>query len=76
MLLSLYMQDVLGYSPLSTGFGFLAEGCAAIVAGTLAGRMIGSLGTRLTMIIGLLVQGIGTGAMAFLLSTTRSSRCW
>jgi predicted MFS family arabinose efflux permease len=66
VLLSLYMQDVLGYSPFSTGFGFLAEGATAILAGTQAARLIGSLGTRLTMIIGLMVQGTGTGAMVFL----------
>ncbi|MDT0485361.1 MFS transporter [Streptomyces doebereineriae] len=66
VLLSLYMQDVLGYSALATGFGFLAEGATALVAGTIASKLIGSLGTRQTMALGLLVQAVGTGFMVFL----------
>ncbi|MFJ8312075.1 MULTISPECIES: MFS transporter [unclassified Streptomyces] len=66
VLLSLYMQDVLGYSALSTGVGFLAEGVAALVAGTIASKVIGSWGTRQTMVLGLLVQAVGTAAMVFL----------
>ncbi|WBB58058.1 MFS transporter [Streptomyces sp. WMMC500] len=66
VLLSLYMQDVLGYSPLETGLGFLAEGAAAIVAGGMAARLIGSTGTRVTMIVGLVVQGLGTASMVWL----------
>ncbi|WP_405475018.1 MFS transporter [Streptomyces sp. NBC_00009] len=66
VLLSLYMQDVLGYSALSTGLGFLAEGVTAMIAGSLASRLIGSWGTRQTMIAGLLVQGLGTAAMVWL----------
>ncbi|MFC4330972.1 MFS transporter [Streptomyces andamanensis] len=66
VLLSLYMQDVLGYSALSTGFGFLAEGATAMIAGTIASKVIGSLGTRQTMMLGLFVQGAGTGAMVLL----------
>ncbi|MFI6543857.1 MFS transporter [Streptomyces prunicolor] len=66
VLLSLYMQDVLGYSALATGFGFLAEGATALVAGTVASKVIGALGTRRTMVLGLLVQAVGTGFMVFL----------
>jgi EmrB/QacA subfamily drug resistance transporter len=66
VLLSLYMQNVLGYSPLAAGFGFLAEGGAAIAAGALASRLIAAHGTRTAMVAGLLVQAAGTGAMAWL----------
>ncbi|WP_406447547.1 MFS transporter [Streptomyces sp. NBC_01613] len=66
VLLSLYMQDVLGYSALATGFGFLAEDATALVAGVIASKLIGSLGTRQTMVLGLLVQAVGTGFMVFL----------
>ncbi|MEV3925300.1 MFS transporter [Actinomadura coerulea] len=66
VLLSLYMQDVLGYSPLATGAGFLAEGIAALVAGLLAARLIAALGRGRAMSLGLAVQGLGTGAMALL----------
>jgi predicted MFS family arabinose efflux permease len=66
LLLSVYMQDVLGYSPLRTGLGFLAEGAAALLAGTLAARLITARGTAVTVAIGLSIQALGTGAMAFL----------
>ncbi|SNS60490.1 MFS transporter [Actinomadura mexicana] len=66
VLLSLYMQDVLGYSALATGAGFLAEGTAALIAGVLAARVIAVLGRTRTMSLGLAVQGVGTGAMVLL----------
>ncbi|MEU4745852.1 MFS transporter, partial [Actinosynnema sp. NPDC023658] len=66
VLLSLYMQDVLHWSPLATGIGFLAEGVAAMVAGSLAARFIGRVGTPAILMAGLLVQGLGTAAMLLL----------
>ncbi|WP_078840848.1 MFS transporter [Streptomyces antioxidans] len=66
VLLSLYMQDVLGYSALATGAGFLAEGGTALLGGMLAARLIGALGTAGAMATGLAVQGLGTGAMVLL----------
>ncbi|MEV5749703.1 MFS transporter [Actinoallomurus sp. NPDC052308] len=66
LLLSIYMQDVLGYSPLETGLGFLGEGVAALLAGTLAARLIGARGTVTTIVTGLAVQALGTAAMVFL----------
>ncbi|MFB9477291.1 MFS transporter [Nonomuraea salmonea] len=66
VLLSLYMQDVLGYSPLATGTGFLAEGLTALVAGLLAARLIGAYGKVRILAAGLAVQGLGTAAMVLL----------
>ncbi|MFS8097933.1 MFS transporter [Lentzea alba] len=66
VLLSLYMQEVLRWSPLATGIGFVAEGAAAMVSGALAARFIGRLGTPAVLMIGLLVQGVGTLAMLLL----------
>ncbi|MEU6018286.1 MFS transporter [Streptomyces sp. NPDC047515] len=66
VLLSLYMQDVLRYSALATGAGFLAEGTAALIGGMLAARLIGALGKVGAMATGLAVQGLGTGAMFLL----------
>ncbi|MGI5207960.1 MFS transporter [Spirillospora sp. CA-108201] len=66
VLLSLYMQDVLGYSALATGAGFLAEGIAALAAGALAARLITAFGEPRAMSLGLAVQGVGTGAMVLL----------
>ncbi|MYV40968.1 MFS transporter [Streptomyces sp. SID1328] len=66
VLLSLYMQDVLGYSALATGAGFLAEGLTALVAGMFAARIIERFGKVATISTGLLVQGVGTALMVFL----------
>ncbi|MER6511499.1 MFS transporter [Nonomuraea sp. NPDC001636] len=66
LLLSIHMQDVLGYTPLQTGLGFLGEGVAALVAGSFAARMISTRGTAATIVTGLTVQAAGTAAMVFL----------
>ncbi|GAB2913431.1 MFS transporter [Streptomyces mayteni] len=66
VLLSIYMQDVLDYSALATGFGFLAEGLAALVAGLIVSRVISSWGGTGTLVAGLLIQAVGTGAMVLL----------
>ncbi|MFI7338372.1 MFS transporter [Streptomyces sp. NPDC050085] len=66
LILTLYMQDVLGWSPLETGFGFLGEGGAAFVAGFLASRIIARRGTAGALAVGLAVQAAGTGAMFLL----------
>ncbi|MGH4028462.1 MFS transporter [Actinomycetota bacterium Odt1-20B] len=66
LLLTLYMQDVLGWSPLATGFGFLAEGVAAIAGGTLAARVIARRGTTAALLLGLAVQAAGTTGMFLL----------
>ncbi|GAA4235524.1 MFS transporter [Actinomadura meridiana] len=66
VLLSLYMQDVLDCSPLTTGFGFITEGVAAIVAGTVASRLIGRIGTGRALVAGLTVQAASTAGMVLL----------
>jgi MFS family permease len=69
VLLSLYMQDVLHWSPLATGLGFLAEGAAAMIAGAIASRLVGALTTPGSLIIGLVIQAASTAGM-LLLGTT------
>ncbi|MET9248052.1 MFS transporter [Nonomuraea sp. NPDC003709] len=66
LLLSIYMQDVLGWSALRTGLGFLGEGVAALVAGGLAARLIGAYGAPATVAAGLTAQAVGTATMVFL----------
>jgi MFS family permease len=58
-LMTLYLQGTLGYSPLVTGLAFAVPGVAAVVAGTVAPRVIGRLGTRSTLVGGILLQGAG-----------------
>lgn len=66
MMLSLYMQDVLGYSPLASGFGFIALGGAAMIAGSLAPRILDGRGVGFGLITGFVAQAAGTGALVFL----------
>jgi MFS family permease len=66
LLLSLYTQDVLGWSPLATGFGFLAEGALALAGGAVAARVIARRGTTTTIATGLLIQAVGTAGMVLL----------
>jgi EmrB/QacA subfamily drug resistance transporter len=58
-LLVLYMQDVLGYSPLENGLAWLPF-CVAFVGGLqIAMKLLPRLGTRLTLSAGLLLSGVG-----------------
>jgi len=53
--LTLYMQNVLGYSPLQTGLRFLPSTVVIIVAGPIAGRLADRVGPRPLMTVGLLI---------------------
>src|SRR4051812_32489614 len=51
--LALYMQNILGYSPLQTGVRFLPSTLVIMVAGPLAGRLADRVGPRTPLVIGL-----------------------
>jgi predicted MFS family arabinose efflux permease len=53
--LTLYMQNVLGYSPLQTGVRFLPATFLIIVSGPIAGRLTDRVGSRPLMTVGLLM---------------------
>ncbi|MFC4121645.1 MFS transporter [Nonomuraea zeae] len=55
----LYLQQVLGYSPLATGLGIVPMGLAIVVAANLAGRLISRWGLGRVAAAGMLVQGAG-----------------
>ncbi len=57
--LSLYMQQVLGYSALKTGIGYLAIAGAIIVAAGAAQSLVAKLGIRLVMAIGMALAASG-----------------
>ncbi|MFB6777661.1 MFS transporter [Streptomyces sp. NPDC056352] len=59
-LLTLYLQEVLGYSPLATGFAFGVLGLGTVIGGTLGGRAVGRCGTRTTIVAGGIVQAAAT----------------
>jgi EmrB/QacA subfamily drug resistance transporter len=51
--LALYMQNILGYSPLETGVRFLPSTVVIMVAGPLSGRLADRVGPRTPLVIGL-----------------------
>ncbi|HEX3781643.1 MAG TPA: MFS transporter [Pseudonocardiaceae bacterium] len=71
-LMTLYLQRVLGYSPLITGLAFGVQGVTAFFAGIFAPRIIGRIGNSRTTLFGaLLLQAVATGAL-FALGDGRS----
>ena len=50
LILTLYFQHVLGYSPLITGLAFLPHGIAAIFAGPLGGIMANRFGAKAVLV--------------------------
>ena len=53
--LALYMQNILGYSPLETGVRFLPSTLVIMVAGPIAGRLADRIGPRTPLVFGLLL---------------------
>lgn len=72
-LMTLYLQRVLGFSPLVTGLAFGVQGVTAFLAGVFAPRLIGRFGSsQATLVGGLLVQAAATGTL-LLAGGTRDS---
>lgn len=65
-LLTLYLQQILGLSPLVTGWVFGVPGLAAVAAGVVAGRLIGRFGSRMVLVVSTAVQGAATVPLVFL----------
>ena len=57
--MSLYFQDVRGYSALRTGLALLPEAALLTIASALSGRLMARTGPRVPMLIGLLLGGAG-----------------
>jgi EmrB/QacA subfamily drug resistance transporter len=55
--LTLYIQNVLHYSPLQTGIRFLPSTVLIVLIGPLAGRLTDRVGARPLMVLGLLLTG-------------------
>ncbi|WP_432752825.1 MFS transporter [Streptomyces sp. JL2001] len=62
-LMTLYLQDVLGFSPLAAGLSFGVLGAGTIVGGVLAPRFIGRHGARTALVAGGLLQAAATVAL-------------
>jgi EmrB/QacA subfamily drug resistance transporter len=59
--LTLYMQNVLHYSPLQTGLRFLPATVLIIIMGPIAGRLTDRVGPRPLMVLGLLTVSAALG---------------
>jgi EmrB/QacA subfamily drug resistance transporter len=59
--ITLYLQNVLHYSPLETGIRFLPSTLVIIVMGPLAGRLTDRVGPRPLMTLGLVVVAVAIG---------------
>ncbi len=57
--LSLYMQEVLGYSALKTGVGYLAIAVSIIVAAGAAQSLVAKFGVRIVMTVGMGLAACG-----------------
>ncbi|MBR8837445.1 MAG: MFS transporter [Stigonema ocellatum SAG 48.90 = DSM 106950] len=58
-ILTLYMQQVLGYTALQTGMAFLPHALAAMVAAPLTSRLIKRIGVKSTMVSGMVAVMVG-----------------
>ncbi|MFF4256946.1 MFS transporter [Streptomyces sp. NPDC001663] len=62
-LLTLYLQEVLGFSPLAAGLSFGVLGVGTVVGGSVAPKVIGKYGSRQTLIVGGILQTVFTAAL-------------
>lgn len=65
-LLTLYLQNVLGLSPLATGLCFGVLGAGTVTGGLLGGRAAARLGTTATLLAGGVLQALATAALLLL----------
>lgn len=71
-LLTIYLQDVRGYTPLQAGLTFAVLGAGTVIGGMVAPRMIGRIGGKRAIVSGLIVQAAATLPLAFLGASSRS----
>jgi DHA2 family methylenomycin A resistance protein-like MFS transporter len=62
--LSLFFQDVRGYSALLAGVALLPEAALLVVASTLSGAIMARIGPRVPMLAGLTIGGAGLAGLA------------
>jgi EmrB/QacA subfamily drug resistance transporter len=59
LMLTLYMQQVLGYSPLKTGFSYLAVAGTAIIWSTVAAQLVTRVGVKRVLVVGMVFLTAG-----------------
>ena len=63
LMLTLYMQQVLGYSPMQTGVAYLAVAGSAIVTSGIAAQLVNRVGVKPVLIVGM--TALTTGLVYF-----------
>ncbi|MFD6225273.1 MFS transporter [Streptomyces sp. NPDC060232] len=71
-LMTLYLQEVLDFSPLTAGLSFGVLGVGTVIGGSIAPRVIGAVGTRSTLVIGGVLQAVATLSLVALGETSAS----
>lgn len=64
--LTLYLQEVLGLSPLWAGLSFAVLGVGTVLGGLVGPRVVARTGSRGALVLGLLVQAAATAPLALL----------
>jgi EmrB/QacA subfamily drug resistance transporter len=59
LFLSLFFQDVLGFSPLQAGFGFLPQTLAIVVGAQVSSRLVPRIGPKIPLVVGTLLAAAG-----------------
>ena len=65
-LLTLYLQQVLGYTPLAAGLSFAVLGLGTVLGGILGPKVIGKLGSKKAIVYGFIIQAIAAGSLVLL----------
>ena len=59
LMLTLYMQQVLGYSPLKTGVAYLAVAGTAIIWANVAAQVVNRVGVKPALVFGMVMMTVG-----------------
>jgi EmrB/QacA subfamily drug resistance transporter len=71
LLLSLYLQHVLGYSPLLTGLAVVPQGVAGLVRGAVGASLVARLGIKRFLVASVVIAAVGLGLLLRFPSTSR-----
>lgn len=71
-LLTLYLQEILGYTAVTTGLILAVLGIGTVIGGLIAPKIIGNTSSKTAIVIGFLVQAAATLPLAFV----SDSRGW
>jgi EmrB/QacA subfamily drug resistance transporter len=68
--LAIYLQDLLGFSPLETGVRFLPTTVLVVIAAPIAGRVADKIGSRWPMVLGLAITAVSLYLFSRMTATT------